>query len=82
MTEQERRERGLTRKQLLGTGAGAAAAAMLAPGLGLDKAFGAGKGGAQGIGGKNVILFITDQDRAIQHFPPTGRGRTCRGSRG
>jgi len=70
MTEQERRERGLTRKQLLGTGAGAAAAAMLAPGLGLDKAFGAGKGGAQGIGGKNVILFLTDQEREIQHFPP------------
>ena len=24
---------------------------------------------AKGIGGRNVIIFITDQDRAIQHFP-------------
>ena len=38
MTDEERREGGLTRKQLLGTGAGAAAAAMLSPALGLDKA--------------------------------------------
>ena len=70
MSNEERREGGLTRKQLLGTGAGAAAAAMLSPALGLDKAFGAGKGGAQGLGGKNVILFLTDQEREIQHFPP------------
>jgi choline-sulfatase len=70
MTDEVRREGGLTRKQLLGTGAGAAAAAMLSPALGLDKAFGAGKGGGQGLGGKNVILFLTDQEREIQHFPP------------
>lgn len=70
MTDEERREGGLTRKQLLGTGAGAAAAAMLSPALGLDKAFGAAKGGGQGLGGKNVILFLTDQEREIQHFPP------------
>jgi choline-sulfatase len=25
---------------------------------------------ARGMAGMNVILFITDQDRAIQHFPP------------
>jgi choline-sulfatase len=70
MTDEERREGGLTRKQLLGTGAGAAAAAMLSPALGLDKAFAAGKGSGEGLGGKNVILFITDQEREIQHFPP------------
>jgi choline-sulfatase len=68
MSDGDRREGGLTRKQLLGTGAGAAAAAMLSPSLGLGKAFGAGKGG-EGLGGKNVILFLTDQERAIQHFP-------------
>jgi arylsulfatase A-like enzyme len=71
MSDDDRREPGhggLTRKQLLGTGAGAAAAAMLAPGLGLGQAFGAGKGG-EGLKGKNVILFLTDQERAIQHFP-------------
>jgi arylsulfatase A-like enzyme len=68
MTEEERRERGLTRKQLLGTGAGAAAAAMLSPALGLDKALAARHDG-EGLGGKNVILFLTDQEREIQHFP-------------
>jgi choline-sulfatase len=70
MSDEERRQGGLTRKQLLGTGAGAAAAALLSPSLGLDKALAAGKGGAQGLGGKNVILFLTDQEREIQHFPP------------
>jgi choline-sulfatase len=69
MSDEERREGGMTRKQLLGTGAGAAAAAMLSPSLGLDKAFAAGKGGNE-LGGKNVILFLTDQEREIQHFPP------------
>jgi arylsulfatase A-like enzyme len=68
MSDADRREGGLTRKQLLGTGAGAAAAAMLSPSLGLGKALGAGKGG-EGLNGKNVILFLTDQERAIQHFP-------------
>lgn len=68
MSDADRREGGLTRKQLLGTGAGAAAAAMLSPSLGLGKAFGAGKSG-EGLSGKNVILFLTDQERAIQHFP-------------
>src|ERR1700760_4904591 len=62
------RQGGLTRKQLLGTGAGAAAAALLSRGLGVDAAFGAPKGG-EGLNGKNVILFLTDQERAIQHFP-------------
>jgi choline-sulfatase len=68
MSDDDRREGGLTRKQLLGTGAGAAAAALLSPGLGVGNAFAAGKG-PEGVGGKNVILFLTDQERAIQHFP-------------
>jgi choline-sulfatase len=67
MSDADRREGGLTRKQLLGTGAGAAAAALLSRGLGVDTAFGAPKG--EGLNGKNVILFLTDQERAIQHFP-------------
>jgi arylsulfatase A-like enzyme len=66
MSDGDRREGGLTRKQLLGTGAGAAAA-LLSPGLGLGGALGADKG--EGLNGKNVILFLTDQERAIQHFP-------------
>jgi choline-sulfatase len=67
MSDADRREGGLTRKQLLGTGAGAAAAALLSRGLGVEAAFGAPKG--EGLNGKNVILFLTDQERAIQHFP-------------
>jgi arylsulfatase A-like enzyme len=70
MTDEARREGGLTRKQLLGTGAGAAAAAMLSPALGLSKAFAAGNPESNGLGGKNVILFLTDQEREVQHFPP------------
>ena len=61
---------GLTRKQLLGTGASAAAAALLAQGAGVEQALGAGKGGRRDIAGMNVVLFLTDQERAIQHFPP------------
>jgi choline-sulfatase len=67
MSDADRRDGGLTRKQLLGTGAGAAAAALLSRGLGVEAAFGAPKN--EGLNGKNVILFLTDQERAIQHFP-------------
>jgi choline-sulfatase len=74
VSDEQRRAGGLTRKQLLGAGAGAAAAAVLSPSLGLaDKAMAAAKPGAaggKGLGGKNVILFLTDQERLIQHFPP------------
>src|SRR6195256_850797 len=68
MTDEQPRKGGLTRKQLLGTGAGAAAAALLSPGLGVGNAFAAPKS-SEGLNGKNVILFLTDQERAIQHFP-------------
>jgi arylsulfatase A-like enzyme len=61
---------GLTRKQLLGTGASAAAAALLAQGAGVERALGAGKGGKRDVAGMNIVLILTDQERAIQHFPP------------
>ncbi|HWC07995.1 MAG TPA: sulfatase-like hydrolase/transferase [Solirubrobacterales bacterium] len=66
MSESERK--GLTRKQLLGSGAGAAAAALLA-GSGVDRAVAATKGGRKDVAGMNVILILTDQERSIQHFP-------------
>jgi choline-sulfatase len=67
MSESDQRRDGLTRKQLLGSGASAAAAALLAQG-GVE-ALAAGKGGRRDVKGMNVILFLTDQERAIQHFP-------------
>jgi choline-sulfatase len=60
---------GLTRKQLLGSGASAAAAALLAQGVGVEQALGAGKG-RRDVAGMNIVLILTDQERAIQHFPP------------
>jgi choline-sulfatase len=67
--DEEQRD-GLTRKQLLGTGASAAAAALLAQGAGVERALGAGKGGKRDVAGMNIVLILTDQERAIQHFPP------------
>jgi arylsulfatase A-like enzyme len=70
-SDQDRdRQDGLTRKQLLGTGAGAAAAALLAQGSGVERALAAGKGGRKDVAGMNIVLILTDQERAIQHFPP------------
>jgi choline-sulfatase len=71
---------GLTRKQLLGSGAGAAAAALLA-GSGVDPALAVGKGGRKNVAGMNVILILTDQERAIQHFPPNWLRRNLPGMR-
>lgn len=64
-----REQDGLTRKQLLGSGASAAAAALLAQGAGVEKALATGKGKRKDVAGMNVVLFLTDQERAIQHFP-------------
>ena len=66
--EKRERERGLTRKELIGSGASAAAAALLAQGIGVESALGA-KGGRRNVAGMNIVLFLTDQERAIQHFP-------------
>ncbi|HYH52504.1 MAG TPA: sulfatase-like hydrolase/transferase [Solirubrobacterales bacterium] len=69
MSSKDNRESGFTRKQLLGTGASAAAAALLAQGNGVERALGAAKPGPKDVAGMNVILILTDQERAIQHFP-------------
>jgi choline-sulfatase len=70
MSRSDRDRDGLTRKQLLGAGAGAAAAAVLAQSASVERALGAAKGGGRSVAGMNVILILTDQERAIQHFPP------------
>jgi choline-sulfatase len=69
MSESDRHDGGLTRKQLLGAGAAATATAFLS-GSGVERALAANGGGGSDVAGMNVILFITDQERAIQHFPP------------
>jgi choline-sulfatase len=69
MDRSAERKGGLTRKEMLESGATAAAAALLAQGAGVERAFGAAKGQRRDVAGMNVILFITDQERAIQHFP-------------
>ncbi len=59
-----KREGRLTRKELLGPAAGAASALLLSRYAQFASA------SAQKSAGKmNVVLFITDQDRAIEHFP-------------
>ena len=62
---------GITRAELL------KAAAVAAPGLLLgwttataNPAPSRRLGRTRGLGGMNVLLFLTDQQRAIQHFPP------------
>lgn len=68
MSENDRRDGGLTRRQLVGAGAAATATAVLS-GTGVEQALAAKGGGKDSVAGMNVILFITDQERAIQHFP-------------
>src|SRR5690349_7915222 len=54
---------GLTRSELLKTAAVAGGSALLAGAPAAEAA-------APRTKGMNVLVFITDQDRAIQHFPP------------
>jgi arylsulfatase A-like enzyme len=57
----------LTRRQLLKSAAVGGGALLAAPYVGSARA--AEGGGRAALSGMNVILFLTDQDRAIQHFP-------------
>jgi arylsulfatase A-like enzyme len=70
MSESDEKRRGLTRKQLLGSGASAASALLLSQGAGVERAIAAAKKGPGNVAGMNIVLFLTDQERAIQHFPP------------
>jgi choline-sulfatase len=81
MSESDERRDGLTRKELLGTGASAAAAALLAQGLGSESVLAAGRSKGREVAGMNVILFLTDQERAIQHFPSSWLRRNMPGMR-
>jgi len=78
MSETNDRDDGLTRKQLLQSGAGAAAGVLLAQ-SGLSRALAATEAKGNPIAGMNVILVLTDQERAIQHFPPRWMQRNLPG---
>jgi choline-sulfatase len=56
----------LTRRELIQTAAVAAPAISV---LGSALAAPAAEGAQGDLGGKNIVLFITDQDRRVQHFP-------------
>jgi arylsulfatase A-like enzyme len=58
----------LSRRELLQSAAIAAPTMMLTGGTAAAQN-GAPQSGGNGFAGKNIIMFITDQDRAIQHFP-------------
>ena len=77
MSKPDDRTRKMTRGELLGAAAVAAPGALLAGRLvgGVQEAQARGvKGepssGAAPLAGMNAILFLTDQERAVQHFPP------------
>ncbi len=82
MSDSETGTRGLTRKELIGSGAAAAAAAVLAQGAGpgVERALAGPREGGS-VKGMNMILFISDQERAIQHFPPNWLRRNLPGMR-
>ena len=71
---------GLTRKELLGSGATAASALLLAQGAGIERALAASKK-RRDVAGMNIVLFLTDQERAIQHFPPNWLRKNLPGMR-
>src|ERR1700749_4047845 len=64
-------QRGITRGDLLKTAAAGAGVLMGAGGTAAG-AEALGKHGPTGreVAGMNVLVFLTDQQRAVQHFPP------------
>jgi len=83
MDRSGKRKAGFTRKELLESGATAASALLLAQGAGsgVERALAASKGKRRDVAGMNVILFLTDQERALQHFPPNWGRRNLPGLR-
>ena len=63
---------GLTRGELLKTAAATASGLLLAgaPGAGARTLPRHTRAGARQVAGMNVLVFMTDQQRAVQHFPP------------
>ena len=73
---------GITRKELIEGGADRRGRGAAGPGAGgVERALGAAEAARRDVAGMNVILFLTDQERAIQHFPPTGCAQNLPGMR-
>lgn len=72
MSHTEKRRRRLTRKQLLESAAAAVPALMLTgrAGAAIGRPASGYRPTASGLRPMNVVIFLTDQERAIQHFPP------------
>ena len=71
MERDQGRRKGLTRKELLGSAAAAVPAAVLGGARAKAGTF-SGSGPGPGPGsfqGKNLVIFLTDQERSVQHFP-------------
>lgn len=75
------RSEGLTRKELLGSGAGAAAAMALGRRGAVERVLAATASRGRDVAGMNIILFLTDQERTIQHFPPNWLRKNLPGMR-
>jgi choline-sulfatase len=72
VSAEDERRRDLTRRELLESAAVAAPAVMLAGAAGHPERTRAQAGASarrESVRGMNIVLFLTDQDRAIQHFP-------------
>jgi arylsulfatase A-like enzyme len=68
--DDERAGEGLTRSELLKTAAVAAPGLILGGNAATAAAQAARAERARQVAGMNVLVFLTDQQRAIQHFPP------------
>ena len=83
MNESDAGEKEFTRGELLKAAAFAAPALILgrtaAAAAGAKPAPSRRLGRTRGLGGMNVLLFLTDQQRAVQHFPPGWVGRNMPG---
>jgi choline-sulfatase len=67
----DNRQRGVTRGELLKTAAGVAVlGSAAATGAAEAHPRSSGAAHARTVAGMNVLVFLTDQQRAVQHFPP------------
>jgi choline-sulfatase len=79
MTPAEAIGQGISRRRFLERSAATAGSLWLG-GLATGAARGA-QGPPASLAGMNVVMFVTDQERALQHFPPGWSERNLPGLR-